>query len=81
MTKADKAKTAKPKGSRQRRQWRDFFGELGGSILNDILFLPLTLLPMALLAWLFLTWGVLWLIFPLLLIVISLLIWLFYDRK
>lgn len=78
MTKADNAKTAKLKKS---RQCRDFFGELGGSVLNDILFLPLTLLPMALVAWLFLTWGVLWLIFPLLLIVISLLIWLFYDRK
>ncbi|WP_169391674.1 MULTISPECIES: hypothetical protein [Psychrobacter] len=78
MTKAGKAKTAKPQ---KFGQWRDDLGELGGSILNDILFLPLTLLPMALLAWLFLTWGVLWLIFPLLLIVISLLIWLFYDRK
>jgi len=81
MTKAGKAKTAKHKKSGHCRPWRDFFGELGGSVLNDILFLPLTLLPMALLAWLFLAWGVLWLIFPLLLIVISLLIWLFYDRK
>lgn len=81
MTKADNAKTAKHKKSGHCRPCRDFFGELGGSVVNELLFLPFTLLPMALLAWLFLTWGVLWLIFPLLLIVISLLIWLFRDRK
>lgn len=79
MTKADNAKTTKLKGSRQRQKWRDFFGELGGSVVNELLFLPLTLLPMVLLAWLFLTWGVLWLIFPLLLL-ITLFIWLFRDH-
>lgn len=77
MTKADNAKTAKPKKC---QQCRDFFGEFGGSVLNELLFWPLTLLPMALLAWVFLTWGALWLIFPLLLL-ITLFIWLFYDRK
>ncbi|WP_201532637.1 hypothetical protein [Psychrobacter ciconiae] len=76
MTKADKPKPTKSKNS---WQWRDFFGELGGSVVNELLFLPLTLLPMVLLAWLFLTWGVLWLIFPLLLL-ITLFIWLFRDH-
>lgn len=75
MTKANKYTPTKSK------KCRDFFGELSGSVLNELLFWPLTLLPMALVAWIFVTWGALWLIFPLLLLAITLLIWIFRDRK
>ena len=57
--------------------WRDVFDNIGNAIVNEVLFLPLALLPMAMVGWVLFTWGMLWLLFPVLFLIIVLLVWWF----
>lgn len=57
--------------------WRDVFDNIGNAIVNDVLFLPLALLPMVVVGWVLFTWGMIWLLFPVLFLIVMLLIWWF----
>ena len=58
-------------------KWRDFLGEFAGSMFGELLVLLLGLIPIVVIAWVWIAWGSMWLLFPVVFSILLFFIWLF----